>query len=290
MSSTVDMNKIRKALENAEHSPDCDLSSIVREGAVCTCGLDDGLAEFDKAQEAEFLSGESADGEFLVWHKSDPDNAVAAVFHGPFRDRFLERIEVHSPHTRPNKALTDEELHRCYLERRASLMGSGLTADEAHRAASEYKAGMMQARLRYLSPARITKTLHEDLDSWARVHGHVMEVANEVASGDVFGVWVEKDGKIVLKSETWHCGERDEDYHTFDPSLLRVEDRLERARLIAEAKLAARTEIERARDERIAEANRLKEAKRKKRSEAAKKGRKTLYEKLKREFDQNEPT
>lgn len=37
----------------------------------------------------EFRASESADGEFLVWHQSDPDNAVAAVFPGEHRETLL---------------------------------------------------------------------------------------------------------------------------------------------------------------------------------------------------------
>ena len=97
----------------------------------------------------------------------------------------------------------------------------------------------------------------------------------------------EKDGKVTVRSETWYGDERDESFDTFDPGLLRVKDPAERTRLVQEARLAARSEWQRKRDEELAEIERRKEADRKKRSDAAKKGRRTMYERLRKEFEQD---
>lgn len=118
----------------------------IRQFGDCDCGLNDLLAELDKPGQGEVVA-------WTTWNFQGISLEPSPSFTVP--------LYRHPEQGTGRVLLDDTELERCYQRRRLSLAEAGLTAEEAHKSASEYKAGMMQARLRYLAPAKAPREVVE---------------------------------------------------------------------------------------------------------------------------------
>lgn len=146
--------------EMADHKtcPPHTIYEAVGGGMICS-GCEQRFVSAKEVQgkvltDSGYRAAESADGEFLVWHESNKDEAVAAVFPTAHRERVIDLIVSPRPSARDwnGKVLTDEEAAE--IAEREISPKAHMTFDDMMSCRHGFEMGLRYARDNgYLAPA-----------------------------------------------------------------------------------------------------------------------------------------